>query len=46
MLWANAAIFRMASVLIGGGDSPGIEHSRAMIAVSIVADDFKTVIRN
>jgi hypothetical protein len=46
MLSAKAAILVMASVLIGGGDSPGIEPSRAMIAVSILANDFKTVIRN
>jgi hypothetical protein len=46
MLSANATIWAMASVLIGGGDSPGIEPWRAMSAVSIGADDFKTVIRN
>jgi hypothetical protein len=46
MFSANAAIFVIASVSTGGGDSPGIEPPRAMIAVSIEADDFKIVIKN
>jgi hypothetical protein len=43
---ARTVILAIASVPIGGGDSPGKDCSRAMTAVSIAAEDLRTVTRN